>query len=789
MRFCLRSVIPFILIALIPLANAQRPAVDAPATGVSSHKALTTQYCFGCHNKKTKTAGLAFDALDYANVGADAGAWEKVLRKLRTGEMPPPGLPRPKAPASESFATSLETALDKAADANPNPGRTAVHRLNRAEYSNSIRDLLALDIKSGSSLPVDDSGYGFDNIADVLSLSPALLERYMSTARLVSALAVGDMKMKPAEEQYTPLRDPPSNFRRPAAIERASEDLPFNSRGGMSFEHYFPVDAEYVIRIRATGNAQNAPPPIFEQRIPVKAGLRTVGVTFLRESARAEQEAPVVRGAPPAADGMRSPNPPLPAEMDLRIDGAKIKRFQVPQRAGARTDVGNIVIGGPYNATGRGETPSRAKIFVCRPETAKDEDACAKTILSTLTRRAFRRSVSETDIRPLMAFYQRGRREGDFDSGIQKALAAMFMSPDFLFRVEQDPKGAAPGTVYRISEFDLASRLSFFLWSSIPDETLLKLAEQGKLKDPAILRQQVKRMLADTRSEALTANFAGQWLHLRNLATSKPDPQLFSTFDESLRKSFQQETEMFFASILREDRSVLDLLGANYTFLNERLAEHYGVPKVYGSHFRKVAITDPNRGGLLGQGSILTVTSYPNRTSVVQRGKWILENLLGTPPPPPPPDIPELKAHAEDGKALTMRQQLEQHRSNPTCASCHSRMDPIGFALENYDAIGKWRDKDGDSEIDTSGKLPDGKTFAGPAGLKQLLLASYRDDFVATVSEKLLTYATGRGLEAYDLPSVRAIMKKAAAEDYRLSALITAVVESKPFQMRRTPGS
>ena len=451
----------------------------------------------------------------------------------------------------------------------------------------------------------------------------------------------------------------------------------------------------------------------------MKAGLRTVGVTFLRESARPELEAPVVRGAPP-----------LPTECGLRTRHSRPRwTFGSTERKSsdskchsaraARTDVANIVIGGPYNATGRGETPSRAKIFVCRPETAKDEDPCAKTILSTLTRRAFRRSVSETDIRPLMAFYQRGRREGDFDSGIQKALAAMFMSPDFLFRVEQDPKGAAPGTVYRISEFDLASRLSFFLWSSIPDETLLKLAEQGKLKDPAILRQQVKRMLADTRSEALTANFAGQWLHLRNLATSKPDPQLFSTFDESLRKSFQQETEMFFASILREDRSVLDLLGANYTFLNERLAEHYGVPKVYGSHFRKVAITDPNRGGLLGQGSILTVTSYPNRTSVVQRGKWILENLLGTPPPPPPPDIPELKPHAEDGKALTMRQQLEQHRSNPTCASCHSRMDPIGFALENYDAIGKWRDKDGDSEIDTSGKLPDGKTFEGPAGLKQ----------------------------------------------------------------------
>jgi hypothetical protein len=764
----------FLGIAIAPFVAAQNPG--------SPQRALVTQYCVGCHNIKTKTAGIALDKLDFANVGPAAETWEKVLRKVRTGEMPPPGLPRPQKFAAASFSTWLEQALDGSAAANPNPGRPAVHRLNRAEYSNVIRDLLALDIKPGNLLPVDDSGYGFDNIADVLTLSPALLERYMSVARQVSSVAVGDLKMKPAEEQYLPLRDPPSNFRRPTRLERVSDDLPFNSRGGLSFQHYFPVDAEYVVRIKVTGNTAA---PSYDLRLPVKAGLRTVGVTFLRESPKAEAEAPPSRlgGGPPGDP------PPLgpPVEMDLRLDGAKAQRFEIPERVGARTDVASVVVGGPYNATGRGETPSRDRIFVCRPADAAGEEACARKILSRVARRAFRRPVTDSDVRPLMGFYQRGRREGDFDTGIQKALGAMLMSPDFLFRVEQDPKGAAPGTAYRISDHELASRLSFFLWSSIPDGELLKLADEGKLKDSAILRQQVSRMLKDTKSQALVSNFAGQWLQLRNLETAKPDPEIFSNFDESLRKSFRQETEMFFESILRENRSVLDLLDANYTFLNERLAEHYGVPKIYGSQFRRVAVTDPKRGGLLGQGSVLTVTSYPNRTSVVQRGKWVLENLLGTPPPPPPPDIPELKPHASDGRVLTSREQMEMHRANPTCASCHSRMDPIGFALENYDAVGKWRAKDGESEIDTSGKLPDGTKFEGPAGLKKLLVETYRDDFVTTAAEKLLIYATGRGLDAHDMPTVRDIMRKASTDNYRLSSLITAVVESKPFLMRRTP--
>jgi hypothetical protein len=517
-----------------------------------------------------------------------------------------------------------------------------------------------------------------------------------------------------------------------------------------------------------------------EVRQPVKAGLRTVGVTFLKESAKPELEAPLLRGAAPVP-GMAPPPDVLPAEMDLRLDGVRLKRFEIPQRGVTPPDITALIVGGPYHPTGRGDTPSRARVFVCRPAAADEEEPCARRILESLTRRAFRRPVTAGDVTPLLAFYHSGRTEGDFETGIQRAIEAMLVSPDFLFRVEQD----RPGTVYRVSDYELASRLSFFLWSSIPDDELLEVAGAGQLKHPAILRRQVRRLLDDPRSHALVENFAGQWLHLRNLATVKPDPQDFPEFDEALRRGFQQETEMFFQSVLREDRSLFELLDANYTFLNQRLAEHYGIPRIYGAQFRRVPLRDPNRGGLLGQGSILTVTSYPNRTSVVQRGRWILENLLGAPPPPPPPDIPELKPHAQDGKRLTMRAQMEQHRANAVCASCHSRMDPIGFSLENYDAIGRWRDKDAGSPIDATGKLPDGTEFAGPAGLKKLLLSAYRDDFITAVTERLLTYALGRGVEYYDKPVVRSITRQAARDDYRLSAVITAIVESTPFQMRR----
>jgi len=764
-------------------AVAPSRAQRANALDRSAQRALIEDHCVACHNRKSKTAGVSLEDIGFSNIGNNAEVWEKVLRKVRTGQMPPASAPKPGAPEVTAFGAWLEGALDRASRLNPNPGRPGVHRLNRAEYSNAIRDLLAVDIKPGAALPVDDSGHGFDNIGELLTLSPALLEKYMSVARKVSRLAVGYPAIKPSEERFQP--------RRMGRNERASDDLPFYSRGGLSFQYYFPLDGEYLIRIKTPANVDiGAPAKFYEMRLPVKAGLRTVGVTFPREGAKVEPAAPSIRRGGPLGVAEMAPAQMIP--LDLRLDGARINRFDVPDT----TPIEVVTVSGPFNATGRGETPSRAKIFICRPTREEEEAACAKQILAALARRAFRRPVTDADLNPLLSFYERGRREGDFDHGIQNAIEAMLVSPDFLFRVERDPinttrSGAAAGAVYRLNDFELASRLSFFLWSSIPDDELLNLAEQGRLKNPFVLRRQARRMLDDPRSQAFVSNFGGQWLHLRNLETTTPDPEIFPGFDESLRQAFRRETELFFESVLRENRSVFELLDANYTFLNQRLAEHYGIRGIYGSQFRRVTLTDPhganraNRGGLLGQGSILTVTSYPNRTSVVQRGKWILENLLGAPPPPPPPDVPDLKPHGKDGRLLSMREQMDVHRANPICASCHARMDPIGFALENYDAIGRWRTKDAGSIIDASGKLPDGTKFNGPAELKKILLTGHRDEFVTTVTEKLLTYALGRGLEAYDAPAVRAIMREAAQDDYRLPALINAIIKSRPFQMRK----
>ncbi len=757
-------------------ANSASQAQRANAVDTSAQRTLIEENCVSCHNQKSKTADISLQGLDFNNVAGNLDVWEKVLRKVRTGQMPPAGLPRLDAPDVAAFVGWLEGALDKVAKTNPNPGRPAVHRLNRAEYSNAIRDLLAVDIKPGMALPVDDSGYGFDNIGEVLTLSPALIEKYMSLARRISRLAVGELAIKPAEERFQP--------RRLGRNDRVSDDLPFYSRGGLSVQYYFPLDGEYQFRIKTPSNGETGEAARFyELRLPVKAGLRNVGATFPREGAKPEPALPGPRrggGAP----GMGAPQT---ISLDLRLDGARIKRFEVPET----TAIEFLAVSGPYNVTNRGETASRAKIFICRPASEKEESSCAKKILATLARRAFRRPVTDADVNPLLAFYEGGRREGDFDHGIQNAIEALLVSPDFLFRAERDPKNAAAsGAIYRLNDFELASRLSFFLWSSIPDDELLSLAEQGKLKDAAVVEQQIRRMLDDPRSQAFVSNFGGQWLHLRNLETTKPDPDVFPNFDESLRQAFRRETELFFESVLRENRSVFDLLDADYTYLNQRLAEHYGIPGVYGSQFRRVALaekTRATRGGLLGQGSILTVTSYPNRTSVVQRGKWILENLLGAPPPPPPPDIPDLKPKSADGRLLSMREQLDLHRANSICASCHARMDPIGFALENYDGIGKWRTIDAGLPIDASGKLPDGTKFTGPAELKKILLTGHRDEYVATVTEKLLTYALGRGLEAYDAPAVRTIVRQAAQENYRLTAMISAVIKSTPFQMRRTP--
>jgi cytochrome c551/c552 len=744
---------------------------QAQRANILAQRTLIEENCVGCHNQKSNTAGVSLENLNYDNVGENAALWERVLRKVRTGQMPPPGAPRLEAPDVTAFVSWLEGSLDRAARLNPNPGRPAVHRLNRTEYSNAIRDLLAVDINPGAALPVDDSGHGFDNIGEVLTISPTLLEKYLSMARKVSRLAVGDPGIKPGEERFQP--------RRMARSERVSDDLPFYSRGGLSVQYYFPLDGEYLIRVKTPANVNiGAPAQFYEMRLPVKAGLRTIGVTSPREDAKADPALPSFQRGGPMAPAQKIP-------LDLWLDGARIKRFEVSDN----TPIEVVTVSGPFNAQGRGETPSRARIFICRPKRGlaqeNEEAACAKQIMTALARRAFRRPVTDADLNPLLAFYERGRRERDFDYGVQSAIEAMLVSPDFLFRVERDPKAAAPGAVYRLNDFELASRISFFLWSSIPDDELLGLAEKGKLKNPLVLRQQTRRMLDDQRSQAFVSNFGGQWLHLRNLDTVTPDPDLFPSVDESLKQSFRRETELFFESVLRENRSIFDLLDANYTFLNQRLAEHYGVRGVYGSQFRRVALSDPNRSGLLGQGSILTVTSYPNRTSVVQRGKWVLENLLGAPPPPPPVVVPDLKPHDKDGRLLSMREQMVMHRADPVCASCHARMDPIGFALENYDAVGRWRTKDAGSVIDASGKLPDGTKFNGPAELKKILLSGHRDEFATTVAEKLLTYALGRGLEAYDAPAVREIMREAARDDYRLPALINAIINSKPFQTRK----
>ncbi|MDQ2900270.1 MAG: DUF1592 domain-containing protein, partial [Acidobacteriota bacterium] len=574
--------------------NAQQKASGSAA---STPRALVNQYCVACHNQKVKTAGVALDALDPQKVGSDSAVWERVFRKVGAGQMPPAGMPRPSAAASAAFMKWLGDALDGAAAANPNPGDPTIHRLNRAEYSNAIRDLLALDVKPGAKLPADDTGYGFDNIGDVLSLSPVLIERYMSVARSVSRLAVGDTNVKPEIDQFEPLK---TGSKRGPRNERISDELPFDSAGGISIDYHFPVDAEYVFKIKTppANSAFDSPsqlPRIFELRLPVKAGTRNVGVTFMRENALPEVISPP-GGARAAALAPAVPVHQI-AKMDLRLDGARLELYDLPYTGGSPRFT-SVAIAGPYNIKDPGDTPSRRKIFVCHPATAKDEDPCARKILSNLGRRAYRRPFTATDLKPLLAFYQAGRREGNFDNGIQVALRAMLVSPDFLFRIERDPANDAPGSVYHIDDYELASRLSFFLWSSIPDDELLNLAEKGKLSNPAVLDAQVDRMIEDRRSKAFIENFAGQWLYLRNLAQVKPDQDAFPEFDSSLRQSFQRETELFFEAVMRENRPVTDLLSANFTYLNQRLAEHYGIPNVYGPQFRRVTLTDSNRGGL-----------------------------------------------------------------------------------------------------------------------------------------------------------------------------------------------
>jgi cytochrome c5 len=752
---------------------ATKPPVQA-AGDAAPHQAMIDQYCIMCHSDALKTAGVVLEGVQVSHVGDNAALWERVLRKFGTGQMPPPGMPRPDAATSAQFTSWLESQLNTNAVTHPNPGAPAIHRLNRLEYGNTIRDLLGLDVDVNSMLPGDDSGYGFDNIADVLSVSPLLLEKYMSAARKISTLAVGAMDIPAGEAEFLVPFGTPVNT-------RVSEDLPLGSRGGWAIHYTFPEDAEYIIRVTmANGGDRGAK---IDTRIPIKAGPAVIGASYGSESPMPELTA--VAGGRGGAAGAGAGVGGAPQKLDLRMNDVRLKLLDPV--AGAQRNVFSISILGPYNPTGPGVTPSRKKIFVCTPTAATQDEACARQILTNLTHHAYRRPVTVADVSPLMGFYQRGRQSGgSFDKGIEVAVRAMLVSPSFIFREEQDPAGAKAGSVYKLNDYELASRLSYFLWSSMPDDELMDLAQKARLHDPAVMDQQVKRMLADKKADSLVSNFAGQWLFLRNVQSDKKDHDVFPDYDQSLRDGFKTETEMLFSSVLHADGSLLDLLRSNYTFVNEQLAKHYGIPDIYGPAFRKVTLTDPNRFGLLGQGSLLTVTSLPNRTSVVQRGKWILENLLGAPPPPPPPGASDgFTAHGSGGH-LTLRQAMEQHRADPNCAVCHVRMDPLGFALENYNGIGKWRVMDDTGAvIDAKSTLPDDTVIDGPAGLTHLLLTGRKVDFVNTFTTKLMTYALGRGVEAYDQPVIRSITREAARDDYRLSTLILGVIHSAPFQMRR----
>jgi mono/diheme cytochrome c family protein len=740
-----------------PLAGPQDVSSQSANPGAPAGAALLNQYCITCHNQRAKTAGLELDAMDFEAVGKDAAVWEKVVRKIRTGMMPPSGARRPPRAALDAFASELETGLDRAAVLNPNPGTPALHRLNRTEYANAIRDLLNLDVDVATLLPADDSTEGFDNIADALGVSPSLIQGYVSAAMKISRRAVGDRTMIPTQNTYSA----PSGL----SQDRHIEGLPLGARGGMLVRHTFPMDGEYDFSVTGGfgGGAAAAP-------IDVTVDGEEVAVNNPRNFRLAVKAGPHLIGAA-LVDQQRSAG----------VDEA-YSDFRVNSVFTAAGGVTSVVITGPFSATSPGETPSRRRIFGCYPAGDDQEISCARQIIATLARRAFRRPVADAEIEQLMSFYLQGRKEGDFEIGVQEALARILVAPRFLYRVEEEPAGLKDGAVYRLSDLELASRLSFFLWSSIPDDELLDLAAAGRLTNPTVLQQQVQRMLADSKSQALINNFASEWLGVRELANVQTAAK---DFDENLRQSFARETEMLFESIVREDRSIMALLDSDYTFVDERLARHYGIPNIHGSYFRRLPLDPGNpRRGLLGQGSILTVTSVATRTSPVTRGKWILENLLGTPAPVPPAGVDtNLEKDAEAVKVTSLRQRLELHRANPVCASCHKIMDPIGFALENFDLIGAWRDFDGKTPIDASSELVDGTALRGPEDLRKALL-SRSDAFVTNATEKLLTYALGRIVQYYDMPAVRSMVKSAAQNEYRFSSLVLGVVQSAPFQMK-----
>ena len=761
-------------------ATAQKPSSPLAAPV----KSVVNQYCVSCHDGELKKGGLDLDRLSHDEVTQHSDEWERVIRKLRARQMPPMGKERPAEKTSDEIVTRLASSLDRAAAQNPNPGRTdTFRRLNRTEYQNAIRDLLALDIDAAALLPKDDASHGFDYVT-VGDLSPTLLSRYISAAEKISRLAVGAPRRTPGGDTF--------RIRPDLTQEEHVEALPLGTRGGTLLPYTFPRDGEYEIQIRLTRDRNEeveglhepheldvlldrervklftvAPPKgdkNFEKvdahlkvRVPVTAGPHQLGVTFLK-------------------------NPSSLIELKRQPYLAHYNMHRHPRLTPA---IYQISINGPYDSKSPGETPSRRRIFVSQPTKLGEEEGCAERILSTLMRRAYRRPVTSLDLQKPMEFFRKARAEDGFEAGIEAALSAVLVSPEFLFRIEHDPAAIAPGAVYCISDLALAARLSFFLWSSIPDDELLASAERGELHKPRVLEKQVRRMLADSRSKNLASNFAEQWLYLRNLESMTPDLRLFPDFDDNLRQAFRQETELHFETMWREDRSVLDLIKADYTFLNERLAKHYGIPNVYGSRFRRVALDkNSERGGLLRQGSILTVTSYATRTSPVIRGHWILGNLLGTPPPPPPANVPALKENTVSA-SLPMRARLAEPRANVACASCHNLMDPVGFALENYDAIGRWRTVEEGRPIDATGGLPDGSKFTGVSGL-EAGLRNRPELFVGTLTEKLLTFALGRGIEPSDAPAVRKIVREAQANDYRFSSIIVGITKSTPFTMRRS---
>ena len=811
-------VLTTVLVALVAASPAAAqtaapapPAVEGP---IAAQQALLDRYCVTCHNERMSDRGtvpFAFEGLDAANVGADAEAWEKVVRKLRLGMMPPAGRPRPEPAAHDGFVTWLETALDEAAAAVPYPGRPAVRRLTSAEYVNAIRSVIDLDVDERWLLfPADDvDPQGFDTNGDVLSVSPALFERYLSAANRVSRLAVGDPTIGPGYVAAT--------YSTPRLLyqdDRASEDLPFGSRGGVAIQHYFPLDGDYELRIRLRRMIYDYIVGMGRShKIEVRLDGALVGSFTVGDADRfgypsAYSFFGTIRGDPAWEDYvsndadaglvLRFPAPAGPHVVGVSFVEARIEPTGVLERrlsgfslSGLGFYLGNaaverVEIAGPHDATGPGDTPSRRKLFTCRPASAADEDEarCATEILTALARRAYRRPVTGADVATLMRFYEAGRAERGFEGGVQKALERLLVAPEFLFRIERDPVDIPAGAAYRLADLELASRLSFFLWSGIPDEELLQVAEEGRLAEPEVLEQQVRRMLADPRATALVENFASQWLQLRRIRGVAPDADVFFDFDENLRVDMERETTLFLESQLREDRGLLELLTADYTFANERLARHYGIRGVYGERFRRVGVDPGQRGGLLGHASLLTLTAYPNRTSPVLRGKWVLDNVLGMPPPEPPADVPALEENHGGRKVLSMRDLMEQHRANPACASCHRMMDPPGFVLENYDAIGRWRDTDeAGAPVDTAGALADGTLVETPAAFRDALLA-YDVSIVRTITEKLLGYAVGRTMEHYDQPAIRRIVSEAEADDYRWSSIVLGIVKSMPFQMR-----